>query len=473
MKYFILLFSFILSSLFAFSQSNVAILNIHLVDQAGNVVPNFPVVIIKPNITTKVLTGADGIARDTSPITSNLVVTYKISIEDKCTNKPFTTEVKILSGITNIDHIICSKIVVTPNPCKVSFESIKNNTGASSNNFTFITTPQDPKNKYFWNFGDNTTGEGMKVQHSYKDAGLYVVTVTMSTPDGCSSTFSMKIEVGQSVPPNTNPALTCTCCATMNVMPTNAKGVYSLVGKSGFDKADFSWTIDSVHLSGADTKIKLDKAGTYKIQMEAKSDMCDVIINKSFTIKSDSIAVGTNDCKIDFVAISGNTASGSILFKQLNFYPNQKASYLWQFGDGTSSSEMSPNHLYAKSGAYKVTLTMTFSAIKKCTITKEIIAKVNFTNNPGNNKTLTVANIYPNPASSNFVSLDIQSLETTQVNIAFFNQNNSLVKNVQSDINIGDNTILIPTENILPGLYYVVINSNGQTVGEQKVMIGK
>lgn len=472
MKKFILFFIFILASVFAFSQSNVAILNIHLVDKSGNVVPNFPVVIIKPNNTVKILTGADGIARDTSPIASNVVVTYKISIEDNCANIPFTTEVKILSGITNIDHTICSKIVITPNPCKVSFEAFK--TSASANDFTFLTTPQDSKNKYFWDFGDNTTSEGMKVQHSYKDAGLYVVTVTMSTLDGCTSTYSMKVEAGQSVPPNTNPALTCTCCATLNVMPTNAKGVYSLVGKSGFDKAEFSWTIDSVHLSGADAKIKLDKSGTYKIQMEAKSEMCDVIINKSFTIQSDSTTGGgTNDCKIDFVAIYGNTASGSILFKPLNFYPNQKASYNWLFGDGTSSSEMSPSHLYAKSGAYKVTLTMTFSAIKKCTITKEIIAKVNFTNNPGNNKTLTVANIYPNPASSNFVSLDIQSLETTQVNIAFFNQNNSLVKNVQSEINIGDNTILIPTENFLPGMYYVVINSNGQTVGEQKIMIGK
>ncbi|MEA2006605.1 MAG: PKD domain-containing protein, partial [Patescibacteria group bacterium] len=58
--------------------------------------------------------------------------------------------------------------------------------------------------------------------------------------------------------------------------------------------------------------------------------------------------------------------------------PNSISSYLWDFGDGQTSSEASPSHTYSTSGVYTVALTTTSSwgEVKTATTTIEVIVSV-------------------------------------------------------------------------------------------------
>jgi PKD repeat protein len=47
-------------------------------------------------------------------------------------------------------------------------------------------------------------------------------------------------------------------------------------------------------------------------------------------------------------------------------------SYSWDFGDGTSSAEMSPSHVYAAAGTYTVTLTATDALEHSNTVSMEV-----------------------------------------------------------------------------------------------------
>ncbi|HUU27712.1 MAG TPA: PKD domain-containing protein [archaeon] len=48
---------------------------------------------------------------------------------------------------------------------------------------------------YTWDFGDNTTGSGVTVSHTFDNAGSYTVTLTVTDNEGAAGTLSKTIEV--------------------------------------------------------------------------------------------------------------------------------------------------------------------------------------------------------------------------------------------------------------------------------------
>ena len=49
---------------------------------------------------------------------------------------------------------------------------------------------------YYWDFGDGTTSTDPNPYHVYAQDGLYVVTLTVETSNGCTSVNEILIEVG-------------------------------------------------------------------------------------------------------------------------------------------------------------------------------------------------------------------------------------------------------------------------------------
>jgi PKD repeat protein len=72
--------------------------------------------------------------------------------------------------------------------------------------------------------------------------------------------------------------------------------------------------------------------------------------------------------------------------------------YLWDFGDGNTSTEASPTHFYQESGTYTVELTVT-NPCGSNTISQEISVVVSSVKDPGNDLSLQVA---PNPNTGYF-----------------------------------------------------------------------
>jgi hypothetical protein len=85
-----------------------------------------------------------------------------------------------------------------------------------------------------------------------------------------------------------------------------------------------------------------------------------------------------NSCKKESVLAEANfTFSGSLdsIPAQIQFTNNSFGiSYVWDFGDGTSSKEKNPTHLYSKYGLFKVILTA-IGTNNKDTLTKYINIK--------------------------------------------------------------------------------------------------
>jgi C1A family cysteine protease len=73
-------------------------------------------------------------------------------------------------------------------------------------------------------------------------------------------------------------------------------------------------------------------------------------------------------------ASSTNTCSGAVQFSDLS--ANSPTAWLWNFGDGTTSTLQNPSHTYATSGAFSVTLTAT-NTYGNNAVTKSNLINVN------------------------------------------------------------------------------------------------
>ena len=78
-----------------------------------------------------------------------------------------------------------------------------------------------------------------------------------------------------------------------------------------------------------------------------------------------------NDCQADFI-FQTVSANNSVYFLNKSIAPNP-LQYFWYFGDGQTSSDVNPVHLFANSGLYQVCLS-TFDQLTNCynTICKEV-----------------------------------------------------------------------------------------------------
>ncbi len=68
---------------------------------------------------------------------------------------------------------------------------------------------------------------------------------------------------------------------------------------------------------------------------------------------------GGDDCELFPFHVAYTDGTTKIEFFDLSFIPNDDAEYLWDFGDGMTSTEKEPVHEYTSSGSYEVCLTLT------------------------------------------------------------------------------------------------------------------
>ena len=162
--------------------------------------------------------------------------------------------------------------------------------------------------------------------------------------------------------------------------------------------------------------------------------------------------------------------------------------YLWDFGDGTTSTAQSPMHKYTGAGPFLLCLTVsTPGSTPPCTSTvfcdtirmdtngikykadPEITLKIGdgsdgwTTTTTGINdvqSSLTYA-VFPNPAKNQVVvAFTSENRGSTDVNI--YNMNGQLVWNAQKPLKAGENSYKIDIDALDPGMYMLKLNTGEQ-----------
>lgn len=224
------------------------------------------------------------------------------------------------------------------------------------NNFSFGT------NSYRWSFGDAGTSTSVSPSRNYAAAGTYAVKLVATNGNGCRDSITKNVIVYAK--PVANFSVSNSCAGAVTSFNNSSTG-----------GTVFNWDLGDGTSSGFFNPSKTYSApGSYGIVLTVTSAQgCSDNTSRSVTIYTLPVSSFTvkDNCKGVQSSFS-NTSSGA-------------TSYLWAFGDFTSSSSISPLKIYYNAGTYNISLTVTSSNGCTHTTTKPInvynYPKANFSAN--------------------------------------------------------------------------------------------
>lgn len=204
--------------------------------------------------------------------------------------------------------------------------------------FSIDTFASGTINNYKWLFGDGTFSLSASPIHTYNNLGSYDITLITTTATGCTDTTKVTNAIKISTKPtaNFNTNVFNACAST----PISFTNLSSGANQWQWDFGDFQ-TSEDQHPSH-----KFKDTGYLNISLIAINGGCNdtLTINRYVYIKP-AIA------KFSFIT----NCTNNLLVKFLNTSIGGKR-FLWDFGDGTTSTETSPTHLFANGGSYTIRL---------------------------------------------------------------------------------------------------------------------
>ena len=203
-----------------------------------------------------------------------------------------------------------------------------------TNNSTNATT-------YLWRFGNGLTSTAAAPTHTYTSAGTYEVTLISSNGGGFKDSIKQTITVtNTTVTAMITPSNSVTICQKDSVLLTASGGTI------------YRWSTGETTPS-----VWIKQTGNYSITITNPSG-CTGTVSRSVTV----VARPT----VDF----GFTIQGGKV--TLNNLSSGATSYLWRFGNDTTSTVVSPIANYRTNGLYKICLVATNSQNCKDSICKEV-----------------------------------------------------------------------------------------------------
>ncbi|MBL7924320.1 MAG: PKD domain-containing protein [Bacteroidia bacterium] len=223
--------------------------------------------------------------------------------------------------------------------------------------FTYTVSPCPPYEVFFtdtslnaagwsWNFGDGGSDATQHPSHVYPGPGSYNVTLSVTTPAGCTTTLHAANGVIISGL-GANASAVC----TDTVPPFNVQYYANSTGATWW-----TWSFgDGDSSSLEDPQHTYLSAGPFQVSLTIGNDSCQ------FTYDYPPISFGSS------VGSGGGLGGGGYTPPPREYHcapytvnfanPDPTAlAFHWDFGDGDSSSLDAPEHIYRDSGAFVVTL---------------------------------------------------------------------------------------------------------------------
>ncbi len=208
--------------------------------------------------------------------------------------------------------------------------------------------PKGNNYKYSWNYGDGATnmGDSSFTFHTYYNFGVvdtsYILKLRVATQDGCVDSLSEVIQVYP------NPKADFYVSPRVQEFP-DTKVILNNYSSDGL--WNYLWDFgdgDTASVQQPGEHI-FDLSGDYNIMLKVYSAYCADSLSKLVQILPPAPVAG-------FAPDSAACGPLTIPFRNTSTYAH---SFLWDFDDGTSSTEENPVHTFMQAKEYKISLTAT------------------------------------------------------------------------------------------------------------------
>jgi gliding motility-associated-like protein len=204
---------------------------------------------------------------------------------------------------------------------------------------------------YYWNFGDPTTTADTSnltsPVYTYPSNGTYIVTLIVNPGAFCADTDTVHITV--TVPPTVQFPVPPPQCITGNSFNFQATGNFT-------GAATFVWNFGPHATPSSSTvvdpqNIVYDSSGYFPVTVTVTENGCTGTYTDSVLVypipKAGFAATPLSGCVPYTVQFSDSSITGT------------PAAYLWDFGDGGTSTLANPIHTYTDTGVFDVMLIIT------------------------------------------------------------------------------------------------------------------
>lgn len=206
---------------------------------------------------------------------------------------------------------------------------------------------------YVWHFGDGQSSTLYSPSHSYAAAGSYEACLVATSANGCRDTICHQVNISD-LP-----------TAEFTVQNPGCQGdPVSFTSTSSPDVVSCAWLFGDGNVSASCTPTHVyAQPGTYAVQLTVTNGAGCTHTH------SETVLVGEVPLPAFEVQMLQDCHPASVQF--LN--DSQLADgYLWDFGDGNTSTLTSPLHTYQQAGTYTVTLTAVADGVCEATATKTV-----------------------------------------------------------------------------------------------------
>jgi PKD repeat protein len=243
-------------------------------------------------------------------------------------------------------------IVVSAAP--VASFTVDHASGPAPITFQFTNTSQGATS-YSWSFGDGSSSTTASPSHTFTAAGTYTVTLTASASG--SSSQATKTIVVLAAPP----------VASFTVSRTSGTAPLTVHFTNTSQRAtSYSWSFgDGRSSTTASPSHVFTTPGAYTVTLTAFVYGTFSRVTKTIVVLAPPVASFT-------VSRTSGTAPLTVHFTNTS---QRATSYSWSFGDGQSSTTVSPSHVFTTPGIYTVTLSATGpGGVVKKSVTINVLA---------------------------------------------------------------------------------------------------
>ncbi len=226
--------------------------------------------------------------------------------------------------------------------------------------FTDLSSPGNGSiQSWEWDFGDGTSGNTQNPSHTYTASGNYNVSLRIKNSNGCYKTLTRTqyITINSGVHADFSNNIPNSCSPPVNINFQNLS--------TGTGTLSYQWFFGDGNTSNAQNpSYTYNTPGSFTVRL--------IVTNttgcKDTITKPNAIVIGSVNTTFNIP----DTVCANFSFTATNTSTPLPSGALWNFGDGTTSTAISPVKSYTTPGTYQIKLVNNFGACKD-SLTKDIV----------------------------------------------------------------------------------------------------
>ncbi len=202
-----------------------------------------------------------------------------------------------------------------------------------------------------WSFGDGSTSTEKNPKHTYSEAGNYNVVLTVNNEKGSNSKTQEVTVQSEPVPEKVDPVANFSADATSGPAPLSVQ--FTDLSQNA---NEWSWDFgDGATSTEQNPDYTYFSAGNYTVVLTVNNENG----SSSKTLNINVEGEPDQEETLPVADFDADTTSGyAPLYVQFTDLSENANEWHWDFGDGNTSTEQDPLHIYFSAGNYDVNLTV-------------------------------------------------------------------------------------------------------------------